>query len=635
MISGGTAVVLPRVVDLRLCQLVPLAAGLALVGGCVSLGTPGTDAGAGRDDGGPRLGDDASAVDALAADVPPGPPDDRTEANCFDFGDDDGDLAPDCADPGCGVAPICCSLGSAAPGCCGGGRLDAVDLSGCPAGPIAGCVAGALLGGSMEVALDAADGCGDPTVAALVPAVDPNADSGLILPGTLDPRVSRITLRFTLGRDDGTGLGRAGVGLVADVPAPGRVLPLVAVERTNGLLRVVVGEAEEVVGSVAACDEDVTLTVDPTGRYTVTAGTFARSGALDLPDRARAIVYGRRDDGARAWVSGVDVRRDVCTIIAPERSASPVLSGAPADAVIGRIAVARSVPEAFGRAAIEVDGRILPATEVAGGVRVDSLANPLVPAGTAVPGAPDWAGGTADPQLVALMDGYLLLFAGIDDDGSTAIFAQHFGPALDAPGPALALLTSGSPAVGAGVTRIDGPAYFVDAHGAFLFFRAVVAERTELRFVRLDAPIDDAALAGSRGVTPSAGEALYSDATPDPGVVRASGQTVLARDEIASPRVVALGDGVIRVFYSGRRGTRWSIAGLVTTDLRHFDDVAGGEALLGPSGAGFDALGALDPEPVLADAFGERRLVLYYTGTSGTSAALGAAEQAVFFGAAP
>lgn len=615
----------------RVCHLVPLA--LALVAGCRA-GDGADRSEAGEIDGGAGVFDDVGRSDARGVDAPPAPPDDRTEADCFDFADDDGDLAPDCADPGCGVAAICCALGSDAPGCCGGGAFEPLELGACPAGPAAACLGTATSFGAMAVSLDADDACAPTEVpVALVPAVSPNADSGLLLPDVLDPRVSRITLRFTLGRA-GAGLGRAAVGLVEDGSVGARVLPLVAVERTEGAVRLMVGEAEVARAGVDGCDVAVELEIQPSGSYRVSGGSLTSTGVLALPDRARVVIYGRQGDAARAWVSGVEVRRDVCTRIAPERSAAPVLMGAPSDAVVGRLSVARAVPEAFGRAVVELDGDILPATEIAGGIRVDGLSNPLVPVGSPAAGA-DWALGASDPQLVAVSGGFLLLFAGLDEDGSSAIFAQRFGPALDAPQPARAVLRSIDAVIGGGVTGIDAPAYFQDDAGRqFLFFRATLADRTELRFVEIDAPLDTA-LAESRDIDPTAGEALYADARPAPGVVRASGETTLSRDEIDAPRVIALGDGVIRIFYAGRRGTRWSVGALVTTDLRHFDDVADGEALLSGSGAGFDALGALHPEPVRVGPADRAELLLYYTGTSGLATALGLAEQAIYVGAAP
>src|SRR5690606_8306498 len=129
-------------------------------------------------------------------------------------------------------------------------------------------------------------------------------------------------------------------------------------------------------------------------------------------------------------------------------------------------------------------------------------------------------------------------------------------------------------------------------------------------------------------------DASYAEG-PTAGVLRRSGtDDGFDRDEIGAARVLDLGDGVVRIFYAGRRGTRWSIGALVTTDLLHYDQAAGGEPLLGPSGAGFDALGVYSPELLASPvAGGIAQLTMYYTGSAGTVSSLGLATQSIRVGA--
>jgi hypothetical protein len=91
------------------------------------------------------------------------------------------------------------------------------------------------------------------------------------------------------------------------------------------------------------------------------------------------------------------------------------------------------------------------------------------------------------------------------------------------------------------------------------------------------------------------------------------------RDEIGGAAAVVLG-GVTRVYYAGRRGTRWSIGVLASDDGEHWNEPPN-HVVLGASDAGFDAIGARDPATDVVDGV----LHLYYTGDDGARTRIGRA----------
>lgn len=648
-----------RVVVSQLCQPEPsvprAAVSLGVAGGLVmmlallaSLGC--ADRGE-ADDAGPAPAIDGGGLpDGFAGDGPsgtdtgPDPALAAREDDCFDFRDDDFDSVTDCADPGCGAETVCCALGSEAAGCCTPGAPSALDLGPCAPGDDArSCAVGVeAFGRAALTVTEGLSACGGPA-RSLVPGADDLVDSGLVLPGVLDPAVSRIVIDFTLGATPRVGLARAAIALVGVERPQARVLPLLAVVTSEGQLRVVIGEAEVFRAPMPAdCLSGVSLqlVIEPSGAYSLTrvGGPLLHGGTIVPPNRGRVAVYGRHDGlSPAAWLGGVSVRRDVCSRLAPERSSTPILTGVSRDVRVGRVTVARVAPATagpsmLGRGAIEIDGRILACTEVEGGIQVDEASNPLVPAGTPSAG-PDWAGGASDPQLIATDSGYQLVFTGLDDDGSTAIFARGYSRSLGSPGEALPLFTSAqAQAIDPEVRAIDNPSYFEFRTTHYLLFRATTDAGTDLRLVALNADLTDSL---TEGMPPAAQarDASFAE-SPQPGVLRESGVSDgFDRDEIGAARPVDLHDGVLRILYAGRRGTRWAIGGLVTADLVHYDEVGAGAPLLGPSGSGFDALGVLEPEPVIVDSGATTELLLYYTGTTGTASSLGSATQAIHAGA--
>jgi hypothetical protein len=252
------------------------------------------------DDAGPAPAIDGGGLpDGFAGDGPsgtdtgPDPALAAREDDCFDFRDDDFDSVTDCADPGCGAETVCCALGSEAAGCCTPGAPSALDLGPCAPGDDArSCAVGVeAFGRAALTVTEGLSACGGPA-RSLVPGADDLVDSGLVLPGVLDPAVSRIVIDFTLGATPRVGLARAAIALVGVERPQARVLPLLAVVTSEGQLRVVIGEAEVFRAPMPAdCLSGVSLqlVIEPSGAYSLTArGRPAPPRRDDRPAQPRS-----------------------------------------------------------------------------------------------------------------------------------------------------------------------------------------------------------------------------------------------------------------------------------------------------------------------------------------------------------
>ena len=103
-----------------------------------------------------------------------------------------------------------------------------------------------------------------------------------------------------------------------------------------------------------------------------------------------------------------------------------------------------------------------------------------------------------------------------------------------------------------------------------------------------------------------------------PITARTTNSTAFDRDEISAPSLISA-NGVLRVYYSARRGRTWRI-GLIAYER--------GEGpwrypmpILSGSGEGHDALGVRDPSALQVGT----RLDLYYTGLGSLETRLGQA----------
>src|SRR5690606_10270011 len=86
-------------------------------------------------------------------------------------------------------------------------------------------------------------------------------------------------------------------------------------------------------------------------------------------------------------------------------------------------------------------------------------------------------------------------------------------------------------------------------------------------------------------------------------------------DEVAAPALYVDGAGILRLYYAGRRGSRWSIGMIASGDGRIFA-YAPSEPVLRASGTGHDALSVLDPSVVRVG----DTLQLFHTASDGVAA---------------
>lgn len=621
------------------------------------------------DDGGGGPPADAAAPATLDGSATAG----LAEADCFDFTDDDGDGSSDCADLGCSVTPICCATGSSSPQCCVGGPAGSLEPASCVPGSPAGCGAAHTAFGARVPAIVTGitrdDACGAAPVVGLEPGGDASTDGGVFVGQPIDPAVARIRLSATLGaRPGASALDAVGIGLTAQATIDGRVLPLVAVLASSSAaeLRVLVGDAvvaalpfSEIPAGLAcgASEIGVELVVRPEGTFTasVVAPVSGEridlaTGALPRARSARAVVFGRGEpagpEGPAAWLSSVAVEREVCSVTAPGRDEAAVLGGgwSVAPRSVGRV----TVLPAERLAAVLVDGRIYPGALDASGELV--VPDPAVTNAIVRPeGA--YAGGVSDPELVRDSGVLYLLFAGRPTPtGADAIFALRFLSADlgDVAGPPVLLLDAGAVNAATGAlgelppaavaTAVDSPAFFARGGSSYLLVRVHTASGTELRILERTGGLEAA------GVGDSAAPASVTRAE-DPltndyrlHANRATAPAAFDRDEVGAAQVLDLGDGVVRVLYAGRNGTRWGIGMLVSADLRHFDfAVAGGAPILTGDGTGFDAISVFDPEPIARVVGpGLAELRVWYSGSDGLRTRVGVATQSIaVIGGAP
>lgn len=139
-----------------------------------------------------------------------------------------------------------------------------------------------------------------------------------------------------------------------------------------------------------------------------------------------------------------------------------------------------------------------------------------------------------------------------------------------------------------------------------------LGERT--RFVRLNGSADSSSFAAASVC--GADSSCASGAASSDYVLQNSGEALaFDRDEIRSPVVVKT-EATTRVYYAGRRGTRWSIGMLQSSgNGLYFRASNEGNALLTGSGSGLDALSVSSPTAWIEGS----TLHLVYAGSDGVS----------------
>jgi len=579
----------------------PDAGGLTL--GVDAFSAPPEDESDAGDAGASRLLDGSASADGSVLGEGANRDGSGNARSCFDGVDDDGNMATDCEDTGCETTRVCC-IGSAADACCAPmATVTTFDLTTCTGEPT-GCaalvdagLAPNVVSGSPRFSMDRA----------LVPVSTDRVDAIVDFPSlALSPRAERILVRATISAPATSAqLDATAVGLWTPQTRAASVSPLAAVvvSATRGDVSLVVGDRVVDSTPLTMGVRDYALEITPTGEVSLQLGAETLHAVVALPaGRVVPVVFGRVTNDApesgTTRLIALSVERRACDL-----PAALVRSG---------------TLTAAGESSFEV----LHATDPSVLVRA---------------GQPDLVAFAAPSAMSAARAIYL---ATRDADGL-----------LEAP-ERLVDIESVSDA-----TDLGGPHLFADAMGVVSMYFAFRIASGDWRLARLAniedvsavnvlttpaGSFDDPAPLGSdrllarehvaeRGsrlvilslsgtaATPAsslcASESDCDDRERFDDYVHTTSADPLAfdHDEVRAPVALEHG-GVRRIYFAGRRGTRWSIGMLLEGDDGSFFRIANdGAAVLGPSGSGDDALGVAGPSPIVRD--GE--LELLYAGTDG------------------
>ncbi|MGE0790866.1 MAG: hypothetical protein AB7S26_34650 [Sandaracinaceae bacterium] len=576
---------------------------------CDSLSDGGTTradggAGGGRDagvlgDGGPGAVQDGQ-VGGLEAD--------RSSLACFNGLDDDANLAVDCEELSCETARYCC-VGSARSTCCDrAGVVLSATFAGCATGDPVDCGSAPLHAFGTPLPTLNAQG--------MTPNGDDLGESGVVLARPIALRSERVEIVATIaartgGCESPTCLDVVSFGLAEEPTlAPHRVTPAVAVmvraSRRDYAL-VVMGEVVASAPIASDAPTSYRLVVDAEGNVELRAGEAdpIRAHVL-VQDGWSPMIWGRAFELTTAetpaavtdvqlTVSGCDIPNALTRPLAAAIPfAGPTWSGDPSSPSV--------IAEPGGRlAAFEYQGGIHLA-------RYDGVAWSL--AGSGVLGVPALAASVnerlEDPELVRESDRYVLYVTRIDAMGATHIdraegdagLAETFGALAPVSLPDEPTRSYRSPSV--------------LAYATGWLMAAVTRGADEPRIVLLyaDSP-----------------EGPYRYATGDlersTVVARDADLFHFATDEVADPELVGDSHGLLRLYYAGRRGARWSI-GLVVSGgvIDAWRDPLDGIPALDHGASGQDALGVRDPSVVIEG----DRLSLFHTASDGVRSTIRRAE---------
>jgi hypothetical protein len=575
------------------------------------------DAGSGRDGGIPSLGPEGIADG------------DRSEyANaCLDGRDQNDDEVFDCQDPSCGAAPSCC-VGSSSIACCSG-LIAPIELA------FADC------DGASCAALDALVPFGVPgpvvTDGAISPVADTAADSGAISMEDVDPRSSLVTLEAVIAIPSTTlGIDAVAFGLTASTSIGARVSPVVSVVVSASRGDVTLQVGGEIVGTLAAPTDAAyhtyRLTLDPTGAVALSGGvdTGSVSARVVLPGQLlHPIVYGRATNPGStsatqpARLRSLTVSRSGCdapTALSRGNAPLTIIDHTSAALLAGATApnVATSGPDVLLAFAAPSMGGASLAIFVAtrhpdGTFHVENDAAVLQPV---LVGATGQA--ITDPVLRDDGD-HWTLFATLRSGGTSRLVmstggADHalvFGSLL----PISVAGLSGdfdSPATIPGV-----PGSLIARHGTGAGSEIVVLELSDTSSPGAYAPDDDICGADDTCL----GEERESQRIHAARV----GSFAFDADEVASPSVIMV-NHVYRLYYAGRRGSRWSIGMLIAADLGFWRSTNEGLPVLDADGTGFDAVSVMEPSAVNEGG----ALSIYYVGSNGVDRAIGVSRGSSF-----
>lgn len=552
-------------------------------------------------DGGPGAASDGGPSNDDAGLEPTPDPEFQASADaCFNGLDDDGDLAPDCEEASCGVVPYCC-VGVGRTGCCvGPGTSVSVGFASCSGPDPRDCGAGLQSFGSPA---PTRDGRG------FVPNGSEATDAGLVLGPALDLRRESVTLSATIASSSELCTGPGCIDVVAlgvgDPPgALPNVRPLVGVyvRRSRGDVALVV--AGDVVDTRDIIDDqprNYTLELTPDGRaiLTVQGESTPLVGRYGPRAGVRPLLWGRtfeiggsEQPTAAALVSVTSRGCDIPDSLA--RDAAPALpfGGAPFSGDVQSPSAVADGEETL-LAFVYQDAIHL--------ARFDGSSWTL--AGSGDLGSPVVTAGVnerfADPQLVRRADRYDLYLTRVASDGGTSIVMARggtgFAETFSMPEPVATPPSLRSPAV-------------LDRDGEILL--AAVTE--------LDAGPVIVLLRGADPVGPF--EPI--EETLEQSVIASTGEGLghFAMDEVSDPTLFVGSRGLLRLYYAGRLGTRWSVGARVSGGvLDTWRDPVEGESIAAGSGFGYDALSLRDPTVVL---MGDD-LHLYTTSTDGVFRSIG------------
>lgn len=532
-------------------------------------------------------------------------------AGCFNGLDDNNDAVVDCDDQiACGGSAYCC-VGTPTASCCvlPGSSITA-DFGTCVASDPRDCAAGPAFDWF---------GMSPPTLegGAFVPNGDQRGDSGLVLGGPIDPTSQRVTMQAKIAAPvDGCSdcidvLAFGFADPLADPMAETnvRVVPDVAVMVRASLGDVALFVAGAVVAELPLVDSEphvYQLVTTPDGGVSVWVDGVLQVSARMTPRPGRVpLLYGRTyypsggvPDPARALdiavrTTGCDIpsslRREVSAVIPfggvdwGARVASNPSVVREADELLVAFSLGRDVH----LARVDSSG----SWRLAGGGRVEA---PVLTAGINEV--------LADPELLSADDRYVLYVTRALFDGPTTIaraegapaHGESFGTLVDVTLPDDATPASSPTVLDDGVLRM--------------------AIRTELDGRPVIALLEASDLAGTVFVWANSDLAGSVVVATHPDFAR------FDHDEVGDPELATDGGGLVRLYYAGRRGTRWGIGVRVSGDRRTWREPED-DAILAGTGAGHDSLWTRHPSVVI-----ERGVVdLFYTASDGVTLDIGRA----------
>lgn len=526
---------------------------------------------------------------------------------CFDGADNDGDGSGDCADISCQQNVRSCCVGATGSTCCADGPSETLPLATC-AGPLGVCVdasAIAVFGSPVPRVREIA---GSP---AFLPGGQ-TTDGGALFLREFDPRSGVTRIEATLESSDvrltGGQVEAVAVGFVdasQDVTVS-RVAPVVGVLLSRNRAAALVIVAGETVAEWPRSDGPVTYAVeiDPAGVVRVSSDVETLTFPYSVERTVRAIVYGRTAnpdalDPAPARLTHIQITQERCDMpSALHRSAETVVP-APLDGAWALTHPSIERPHVLRwdeggvsqvRMALLVDGEVHLAEPGADGfILLSTPGDPVLPPPTEV-----WALDGIDHPRLRRSGGVLeLWFTGYADGRGTVGRAvwDDVAASFRVVGPV------------PGLVATDTISYSAAAPFTFGVEELAVARVDDGDGQRLVLYGIDAAGATERLVVHQRDGDLFA----------------FDRDELDAPAALEF-NGVLRIYYAGRRGTRWGLGIFATDDLVLWHRPVDG-SLFSAGQSTFDGLGVRDPS---LDVVGEE-VHLYYTGDDGARTRIGRA----------